>query len=124
MGGLQQRLPVVGAAGAALRLASADQQLESPGISTAGAGGIEQFDAGRVVVGRLVVLEDGRPIARVPLLLAHSLPAVSPITLAARFLTRPITLVLLVALLAAFVGLITAVRWRARDRATARPGAA
>jgi D-alanyl-D-alanine carboxypeptidase (penicillin-binding protein 5/6) len=76
------------------------------------------------VVGRLVVLEDGRPIARVPLLLAHSLPAVSPITLAARFLTRPITLVLLVALLAAFFGLITAVRWRVRDRATARPGAA
>jgi serine-type D-Ala-D-Ala carboxypeptidase (penicillin-binding protein 5/6) len=80
--------------------------------------------ARHAVVGRLVVLEDGRPVARVQLLLAHALPAVSPITLAARFLTRPITLVLLVALLAAAFGLITAVRWRVRDRATARPGAA
>jgi serine-type D-Ala-D-Ala carboxypeptidase (penicillin-binding protein 5/6) len=76
------------------------------------------------VLGAVVVLANGRPIARVPLLLAHALPAVSPITLAARFLTRPTTLVLLVALLAAVFGLITLVRWRVRGRATARPGAA
>jgi D-alanyl-D-alanine carboxypeptidase (penicillin-binding protein 5/6) len=80
--------------------------------------------ARHAVVGQIVVLENGRPVARVPLLLAHALPAVSPITVAARFLTRPITLVLLVALLVAVVGLITVVRWRVRGRATARPGAA
>ena len=32
------------------------------------------------VLGAVVVLANGRPIARVPLLLAHALPAVSPIT--------------------------------------------
>jgi D-alanyl-D-alanine carboxypeptidase (penicillin-binding protein 5/6) len=76
------------------------------------------------VVGQVVVLANGRAIARVPLLLAHAVPAVGAITLAARFLTRPSTLLLLVALLAAVFGLIAVVRWRARGRATARPEAA
>jgi D-alanyl-D-alanine carboxypeptidase (penicillin-binding protein 5/6) len=75
-------------------------------------------------IGQVVVSAGGRPIARVPLLLAHAVPAVSAFTLAARFLTRPTTLIFLVALLAAVVGLITVVRWRVRGRATARPGAA
>jgi len=76
------------------------------------------------VVGQVVVLANGRVIGRVPLLLAHALPAVSAVTLAARFLTRPSTLLLLVALLVAVFGLIAVVRWRARGRATARPEAA
>ncbi len=56
-------------------------------------------------VGTLVVLDGSRIVGRVPLLLAQRLPAVSPVTIAARFLTRTSTLLLLVLLLgaAAFV---------------------
>ena len=53
----------------------------------------------RAVVGSAVVLAgDGRSVARVPLLLAQSLPAVSPLTIAARFITKPLMLLLLAAL--------------------------
>jgi serine-type D-Ala-D-Ala carboxypeptidase (penicillin-binding protein 5/6) len=72
------------------------------------------------VVGRVVVLENGRPVARIPLLLSQRLAAVSPLTLAARFITRPFTLVLLALLLVAAVGLAAA--WRGRTRARDRPG--
>jgi D-alanyl-D-alanine carboxypeptidase (penicillin-binding protein 5/6) len=76
------------------------------------------------VVGRLVVLEGKKVVARVPLLLAKALPAVSPLTVAARFLLRPSTLVLLAGLLAAVLGLAVGWRWRARERAAGRPEAA
>ena len=66
------------------------------------------------VVGTALVRADRRTLARVPLLLAHALPAVSPLTIAARFVMRPFTLVPLVLLLAAAAGLM--VRRRARTR--------
>ncbi len=75
------------------------------------------------VVGEVLVLANGRRIARIPLLLARALPAVSPLTLAARFFARPSTLVSLVVLLGAVIGLARVWRWRLRGRA-ARPEAA
>jgi serine-type D-Ala-D-Ala carboxypeptidase (penicillin-binding protein 5/6) len=76
------------------------------------------------VVGHVLVLANGRTIARIPLLLAHALPAVSQLTLAAHFLTRPSTLLLLVVLLGAVIGLTGVWRRRSRGRGTARPEAA
>lgn len=64
--------------------------------------------------GTVVALLDGRPVARIPLLLAQALPAVSPLTLAARFLTRGSTLFALVLLLAATLGVVGF--WRRRER--------
>jgi serine-type D-Ala-D-Ala carboxypeptidase (penicillin-binding protein 5/6) len=72
------------------------------------------------VVGRVLVLENGRPIARIPLLLAQRLKAVSPFTLAARFITRPFTLVLLALALIALVSLAGV--WRGRSRGRDRAG--
>jgi D-alanyl-D-alanine carboxypeptidase (penicillin-binding protein 5/6) len=62
-----------------------------------------------VVVGHVVVLVAGRPVARVPVLLASAVPALSTAVLVGRFVTRPLTLVLLagllgVALLAVAIG--------------------
>jgi serine-type D-Ala-D-Ala carboxypeptidase (penicillin-binding protein 5/6) len=68
------------------------------------------------VVGTLVVLLDGHPVARIPLLLARALPAVSPLTLAGRFITRPSTLVLLLVLIG--VGIVVAMRRRGRTTRT------
>jgi serine-type D-Ala-D-Ala carboxypeptidase (penicillin-binding protein 5/6) len=76
------------------------------------------------VLGRVVVLANGRAIARIRLLLARALPAVSPLTLAARFLTRPSTLVSLFALLGVVVVLVGVWRSRWRGRDAARPKAA
>ena len=53
------------------------------------------------VVGSAAVLVGGRPVARVPLVLAQAVPAVSSLTVAARFVTRPSTLLLLVVVLVA-----------------------
>lgn len=68
------------------------------------------------VVGHVLVLENGRTLASVPLLLGRALPAVSPLTLAAGFLTRPFTLVLLVLLLG---GAGAAMFWHQRTRSPA-----
>jgi D-alanyl-D-alanine carboxypeptidase (penicillin-binding protein 5/6) len=76
------------------------------------------------VVGDVVVLAHGRPIARTKLLLARALPAVSPLTLAARFITRPFTLVMLALLLGAVLGLAGVWRGRMRGRSAAGPEAA
>ena len=76
------------------------------------------------VIGHVVVLANGRAIARIRLLLARALPAVSPLTLAARFLTRPSTLVSLFALLGVVVVLVGVWRSRMRGRDAARPKAA
>jgi D-alanyl-D-alanine carboxypeptidase (penicillin-binding protein 5/6) len=65
------------------------------------------------VVGAAVVLDGKRPIARIPLLLARSVPAVGPLTKAAHFVTRPSTLVSLVVLFLAAIALAVR-RW---DRA-------
>ena len=76
------------------------------------------------VVGHVLVLANGRPIATIPLLLAARLAAVSPLTLVGRFLTRPSTLVVLVALVAAAIALALLRRERARARDSVRPQAA
>jgi hypothetical protein len=70
------------------------------------------------VVGSVVVLADGRRIARIPLLLARALPAVSPLTIAARFIVRPFTLLALALLLGGGAGAIAA---RRRRRHTGKP---
>lgn len=60
-------------------------------------------------VGRLTLLADGRVLTHVPLLLAHRLAAVSPLAIAARFLTRTSTLLVIVAAAGLAVG-VTMVR--------------
>jgi D-alanyl-D-alanine carboxypeptidase (penicillin-binding protein 5/6) len=69
-------------------------------------------------VGRVLVLRDGHVLARIPLLLAHRIPAVGTLALAARFVSRPSTLVGLVVLFAAAMSL-AALR-RSRRRSTRR----
>jgi D-alanyl-D-alanine carboxypeptidase (penicillin-binding protein 5/6) len=71
------------------------------------------------VLGTAVVFAGRHVIARIPLLLAQRLPAVSPITIAARFITRPFTLLLLVLVLGAAVLLV--VMLRRRTRVSRRP---
>jgi serine-type D-Ala-D-Ala carboxypeptidase (penicillin-binding protein 5/6) len=63
--------------------------------------------------GHVLVLSQGRVIARIPLQLAKGLQAVSPLAIAARFLIRPITLLVLLALIGALLG----IRWVWRERA-------
>jgi hypothetical protein len=70
-------------------------------------------------LGTVVVLADGRPIARIPLLLAHALPAVSSLTRASKFLLRASTLLPLILLLGAAAGALVFRRQRARARAAA-----
>jgi D-alanyl-D-alanine carboxypeptidase (penicillin-binding protein 5/6) len=73
-----------------------------------------------VVVGSAQLIAGGRTLDRIPLVLARSLPAVSSLTLAARFITRPITLVFLVALLVAVLAAFAMIRQRARGRSRVR----
>ncbi|MGI8714917.1 MAG: D-alanyl-D-alanine carboxypeptidase family protein, partial [Solirubrobacteraceae bacterium] len=64
---------------------------------------------GQSVVGTAVVLADGRPIARIPLVLERALPAVSGLTIAARFITQPLMLsgiLVALALVVALGGLV------------------
>jgi D-alanyl-D-alanine carboxypeptidase (penicillin-binding protein 5/6) len=70
------------------------------------------------VVGRVVVLVGGRAVARVPLLLASAVPAVSTVVLVGRFVTKPLTLVVLVLLLG--LGLLVVALGR-RGRSGPRP---
>ncbi|MGB9186296.1 MAG: D-alanyl-D-alanine carboxypeptidase family protein [Solirubrobacteraceae bacterium] len=68
-------------------------------------------------LGTAVVLVGGRPVARIPLLLARALPAVSSLTIAARFITRPLMLVILVLAAAVSLALAFGIRQRRRARA-------
>ncbi|MGI8428461.1 MAG: D-alanyl-D-alanine carboxypeptidase family protein [Solirubrobacteraceae bacterium] len=68
------------------------------------------------ILGTLVLLGDGRPIARVQLLLANALAAVSPLTLTARFITRPTTLVWLALAICLVLGVTARRRWRIREQ--------
>jgi hypothetical protein len=68
-----------------------------------------------------VLRAGGRVIARIPLVLWRSIPAVSPLTRAARFVTQPGTLVLLVVVLGA--ALAMTVRRRLRTRRAGEEGA-
>jgi D-alanyl-D-alanine carboxypeptidase (penicillin-binding protein 5/6) len=56
-------------------------------------------------VGSVVVLAGGQAISTIPLVLAHAVPAVSPLTVAAHYLTRPVTLLVLMLLVATIFGL-------------------
>lgn len=76
----------------------------------------------QAVVGTATVTGGGQVLARVPLVLAHRLPAVSGLAIAARFLTRPLALlVIAVAAVAAFGGLRVR-RQRNRRRIDRRRG--
>ncbi len=66
------------------------------------------------VVGTALVRADGHTLGRIRLVLAQALPAVSPLTLAGRFITRPFMLVPLALMLAVAAAFI--VRRRARMR--------
>jgi D-alanyl-D-alanine carboxypeptidase (penicillin-binding protein 5/6) len=68
------------------------------------------------VVGYALVRAGGRTVKRVPLLLAKRLPAVSSLTLAARFITRPFTLFAVLVLLGLAAGLIVRRRGHSRTR--------
>ncbi len=68
-------------------------------------------------LGTAVVLVDGRPVAHVPLRLASALPAISPLTSAAHFITRPLTLALLVIAIGGATALAFLLRRRRRARA-------
>jgi D-alanyl-D-alanine carboxypeptidase (penicillin-binding protein 5/6) len=67
-----------------------------------------------LVVGTAVVFAGGRPIARIPLLLAKALPAVSGLTVAANFLTKPLTLLVIAIVLGALAALVATRRRRTR----------
>jgi len=69
----------------------------------------------RAVLGTAVVLAGTRPIARIPLLLTRALPQVSGLTVAARFMTRPLTIALVGLVLALLLGL-----WAAQPHLTGR----
>jgi serine-type D-Ala-D-Ala carboxypeptidase (penicillin-binding protein 5/6) len=73
---------------------------------------------GQSVVGTAVVLAGGRPVARIPLVLGRALPAVSGLTIAARFVTKPLMLLVIVAAL----GLVLTAVGLARRRRRQRPG--
>ncbi len=68
------------------------------------------------VVGRATVLDGGRQLNSVPLVLARAVPGVSALTLAARFITEPITLLGLVLLLGGTATLIVRRRLHRRPR--------
>jgi D-alanyl-D-alanine carboxypeptidase (penicillin-binding protein 5/6) len=70
-------------------------------------------------IGAVVVLAGHRPIARIPLLLAHALPAVSALERAADFLLRASTLLGLILVLGAAVGASVFRRQRSRAKAAA-----
>jgi D-alanyl-D-alanine carboxypeptidase (penicillin-binding protein 5/6) len=66
-------------------------------------------------LGTATVLVAGRPVARVPLVLAHALAAVSSLTIARRFITRPLMLLLIFGL-GVGAAVAFAVRRRRRSR--------
>ena len=74
----------------------------------------------RASLGSATVLVNGRPVDQIPLLLARAVPAVSALTLAGRFLTRPLTLLLIVVAAGAVVAVALRARQRRRTRETRR----
>jgi D-alanyl-D-alanine carboxypeptidase (penicillin-binding protein 5/6) len=75
--------------------------------------------ARHAVVGYALVRAHGRTLARVALVLAQRLVSVSSLTQAARFITRPFTLLLVLVLLGLAAGLITRRRGQSRVRGEA-----
>jgi D-alanyl-D-alanine carboxypeptidase (penicillin-binding protein 5/6) len=68
--------------------------------------------ARHAVVGHETVRINGRPVRRIPLLLARAIPGLSPLTQASRFARRPITLVVLVLAIGVAATLLAARRRR------------
>jgi serine-type D-Ala-D-Ala carboxypeptidase (penicillin-binding protein 5/6) len=71
---------------------------------------------GQSVVGTAVVLVDGKPVARIPLVLGRRLAAVSGVTIAARFITKPLMLLLIVVTLVLAMTVVGLGRRRRRQR--------
>jgi serine-type D-Ala-D-Ala carboxypeptidase (penicillin-binding protein 5/6) len=71
---------------------------------------------GQSVVGTAVVLVDGKPAARIPLVLGRRLAAVSGVTIAARFITKPLMLLLIVVTLLLAMTVVGLGRRRRRQR--------
>jgi D-alanyl-D-alanine carboxypeptidase (penicillin-binding protein 5/6) len=71
---------------------------------------------GQSVVGDAAVLADGRPIGRIPILLARSLPAVSGLAIAARFVTKPWMLLIIAIVLGLGAMILLVARRRRRVR--------
>jgi serine-type D-Ala-D-Ala carboxypeptidase (penicillin-binding protein 5/6) len=71
---------------------------------------------GQSVVGTAVVLVGGRPAARIPLVLGRALPAVSGLTIAARFITKPLMLLVIVVTLLLAMAVVGLGRRRRRQR--------
>ncbi len=69
-------------------------------------------------VGTATVLEGAKPVGHVRLLLDRALPGLSALTVVARFITRPTTLVVLIVVLAAAAGLTVRQRLRRRARSS------
>jgi D-alanyl-D-alanine carboxypeptidase (penicillin-binding protein 5/6) len=69
--------------------------------------------ARHAVIGTVLVVAGGRTVARMPLLLAQTLRAVSPLTIAGQFVTRPLTLLLIAAALSVALAIAVRVRHRA-----------
>jgi D-alanyl-D-alanine carboxypeptidase (penicillin-binding protein 5/6) len=69
------------------------------------------------VVGTVTVLVSGRSVARVALVLDKALPAASPITVAADFFTRPLTLLVILLVVGGAVAVALVTRQRRRPRA-------
>jgi serine-type D-Ala-D-Ala carboxypeptidase (penicillin-binding protein 5/6) len=68
------------------------------------------------VLGTATVLVDGRPVIRVPLVLAKALPEVSPLTIAVGFIFRPLTLLVIILPVGGGLALAFHVRQRRRVR--------
>ncbi len=68
------------------------------------------------VVGSVAVMDGHKLVRRIPLVLAAAVPAPAPVTSALDFITRPFTLVLVVLLIAAVIGLAIFRRAKVRGR--------
>jgi D-alanyl-D-alanine carboxypeptidase (penicillin-binding protein 5/6) len=75
------------------------------------------------VVGSAKVVENGRVIKSIPVVLLRTLPAVSGLTLAARTATKPLTLVLIAIVVALAAVALVVVRRRGGSGGSGRPGA-
>ncbi len=65
-------------------------------------------------VGTATLLEGERTVGQVPLLLARAVPGLTPIQIFTRFITKPVTLVVIIAALAMAIAIIAL--WRSRRR--------
>jgi serine-type D-Ala-D-Ala carboxypeptidase (penicillin-binding protein 5/6) len=79
---------------------------------------------GQSIVGTAVVLDNGRAVARIPLVLGKALPAVSGLIIATRFVTKPVMILIIVTAALLFLSLIGLARRRRRQGARGKLEAA